>query len=315
MNIRSALFENIGARIIAVAVALIIWFNVSSQEQMTRSFTLPVRLVNMPDTLTLRSAAPPAIEASITATKRQLLYIGFKKGWVSINLSSASAGRYRQAISASNVILPAEIEPNDIRIVAPVALDLAFERKITKDIPVVLTFAGSIPAGYLLNASPSIYPGSIEVTGGESVVEPLRSIPTELIDLSKIKDSFEKDVMLDFDRTVVQCNPEKIKVAISVSEKIKRVLANVPPTILFDERDLYAEITPKTVSLTLEGPQAILDTLSSGDVSILLDLSGKRPGTYTLAPDVILPAGIKNIGTDVESLEVDLRRIGHTRER
>jgi YbbR domain-containing protein len=315
MNVKKALFENIGARIIAVAVALIIWFNVSSQENMTRSFTLPVKLENIPDTLTLRSAAPPSAEVSITATKRQLLHIGFKKGYVTINLAGAAAGRFRQAISATNVVLPTEVDPNDIRIITPVAVDLSFERKITKEIPVVLTFTGSIPSGYLLNASPSITPGSVEVTGGESMVDPLRSIPSELIDLAKIKDAYERDVMLDFDRNTIQCNPERVRVMISVSQKIKRVLANVPPTVLFDERDLYAEITPKTVSLTLEGPKAILDTLSSGDVSILLDLSGKRPGTYTLSPDVIVPAGLMNAGTDVESLVVDLRRIGHPVDR
>lgn len=315
MRIKQAMTDNIGVKIIALIVALIIWFNVSSEEQMTRLFTLPVKLVNLPDTLTIQGTFPKAVDASITATKRQMLYMGFKKGFVSINLASAAAGRFRQTIAASNVMLPSDISANDVRIITPTSIDLQFERKITMELPVALTLTGAIPEGYLLNGSPSVAPGTVEVTGGRSAVEPLRAIQSEPIDLSKIRDRFDKEVLLEYDPASIRCSPGKVKVLISVSQKGRRVLANVPPTILFDDRDLYAEIVPTTVSLTLEGPKAILDTLSSGDVSILLDLSGRRPGRYIIAPEVIVPAGLKNIGLDVESLGVDLRRIEPAKQR
>ena len=64
------------------------------------------------------------------------------------------------------------------------------------------------------------------------------------------------------------------------------------------------EIFPKTVSITVHGPRAVLDTLSSGDFSILLDLDGKKAGTYVLAPDIIVPEGIASFTVDVDSIRV-----------
>jgi YbbR domain-containing protein len=85
-------------------------------------------------------------------------------------------------------------------------------------------------------------------------------------------------------------------------------LANVPPTILMDEKDHLTDVVPNTVSLTLEGPQAVLDTLQSGDVSVLVDLSGKPPGRYRLAPEIIVPNGIENFVMDVDSLDIRISR-------
>lgn len=315
MDLKKAVTDNIGVKIIALVVALVIWFNISSQEEMTRLFTLPVKLVNLPDTLTIKGTYPRQVEASITASKRQMLYMGFKKGFVSINLASAATGRFRQTVAPSNVMLPSDIDPSDIRIITPTSVDLQFERKVTEELPVKLTLAGSIPDGFLLNSAPSIDPAAVTVVGGRSAVEPLRTIQTEPVDLGKVRDRFDKEVMLEFDAATIQCTPSRVRVVISVSQKSRRVLVNIPPTILFDDRDLFAEVTPTTVSLTLEGPKAILDTLSSGDVSVLLDLSGRRPGTYVITPEVIVPAGIKTLGLDVDSLGVELKRIVPEQQR
>jgi hypothetical protein len=44
--------------------------------------------------------------------------------------------------------------------------------------------------------------------------------------------------------------------------------------------------------------------LSSGDVSVLVDLSGKPPGRYTLAPEVIVPDGVVSYVMDIDSLRI-----------
>jgi YbbR domain-containing protein len=313
MDVKKALSKNLGVKLIAAAVAIIIWFNVSSQEKMTRLFNLPTKVVNIPDSLTIKGSVPTEVEASVTATKRQLLYMSFKKVYVTINLWGATPGRFRQTISASNIMLPSGIASGDVQIISPTSIDIYFERRMTRMLPVGLSLSGSIPEGYLLNRPPTIEPHFVEVTGGESDVSHLKKILTRPVDLGKIKESFAKEVKLDFDKKSFQCTPDKVFVDISASPEGKRVLANIPPTILYDEKGLFAEVNPKIVSLTLEGPKAILDTLSSRDVSILLDLSGKKPGKYSLAPDIIIPAGLKNAGLDVESLSVDLKLVKQKR--
>jgi hypothetical protein len=83
----------------------------------------------------------------------------------------------------------------------------------------------------------------------------------------------------------------------------------VPPTVLVDSDDLDFEIRPPVLSLTLEGPSAVLDTLSSGDVSVLLSMTGHQPATYRVAPDVIVPPGVRVLEVSQDTLEVRLYRI------
>jgi hypothetical protein len=67
-------------------------------------------------------------------------------------------------------------------------------------------------------------------------------------------------------------------------------------------------VFPRTVSLTLEGAAAVLDTLSSGDVSVLLDLSGRAPDRYRIAPEIILPPGVTLAGISADTLTVQISR-------
>jgi YbbR domain-containing protein len=97
-------------------------------------------------------------------------------------------------------------------------------------------------------------------------------------------------------------------VTLRVSPRAERILANVPPTVLLDSEDMEAEVEPEAVSLTLEGPASVLDTLSSGDVSVLVSVAGREPASYRLAPDVILPAGVRLTGMSTDTLEVRLFR-------
>jgi hypothetical protein len=64
------------------------------------------------------------------------------------------------------------------------------------------------------------------------------------------------------------------------------------------------------VSLTLKGPSAVLDTLSSGDVSVLIELGGRKPATYRLSPNVILPSGVELARISADTLDVRVFRSG-----
>jgi YbbR domain-containing protein len=99
-----------------------------------------------------------------------------------------------------------------------------------------------------------------------------------------------------------------VTVTLRVSARAERILANVPPTVLLDSDDIYAEVEPDAVSLTLEGPASVLDTLSSGDVSVLVAISGREPASYRIVPDVILPAGVHLTDISVDTLEVRVFR-------
>ncbi len=302
------IFSNVGVKLLALFVALAIWFNAIGQREVERNFIAPLEFVNVPDTLTVTGRIPAEVQLVVTGTRRDLLWMGFKRIGVSINMHRAPPGRFSQRLSVSDVLLPSSIEKRNVRILSPLLIDVMLERLVRKRVRVAVSLSGSLSGNQLLGSVPEASPGWVMVSGPESVVEHLDKVFTEPIDLGKIRESMTRRFELDYDRKTIGCEPKGVTVAISVSERGNRVLAHIPPTVLVDAADLITEVEPKTVSLTLEGPKALLDTLTSRDVSILIDLSGRPPGSYTLAPEVIVPNGVEKYVMDVDSLRIIISR-------
>jgi YbbR domain-containing protein len=307
-SVARGIFANIGVKLLALVVAVVIWFNAIGQHEEERVFVVPLQLANVADTLTVTGRIPVEAQIAVTGTRRDLLLMEFKKVSVSLNMSRAEPGRFSQRLSMSDVVLPPGIEPLRVRVISPLLVDVTVEKLVTRRSRVAVTLSGSLPSHQLLSSVPEATPGWVLATGPQSVIGRLDRVPTHPIDLSRVKESGEREVELDVDGMGVTCDPVKVKVGLFVSERGTRVITNIPPTVLVDEASVSAEVIPKSLTLTLEGPKALLGTLSSKDVSILVDLSGKAPGRYLLPPEVIVPNGIVKYTLDVDSLRVFVSR-------
>jgi YbbR domain-containing protein len=313
MGLKKSLTENIGVKLIALVVALFIWFNASGQKEAIWLRMIPVTLENIPDSLVVTGSVPQQVEISITGTKRQLMLMGFKRLELTLDLSEAVPGRQRVSLTPRQIQLPSGIDMRNVRILEPLAVDLRLEKLVTRRVQVTLSTTGAIPENLvLLDGALSITPSWVSVVGPVSVVQHIRSVTTEPLDLSKIKNSIEKELPIATESGRYSCDPDRVKVSVRVSEKGRRVLANVPPTVLVDSEDYSATVTPNTVTLTLAGPRAVLDTLSSGDVSVLLNLSGFGEERYRIAPEIILPPGVELTSISVDTLTVDVVKIPNT---
>lgn len=301
------IFSNIGVKLFALVVAVVIWFNAINEQEGEQVVVVPLELPNLADTLTVTGRVPENVEIEVRASRRDLLLMEFRKVAVSLNMNRVGPGRFTQRLSVSDVVFPPGVEPLRVRIISPLMIDVNVEQVATRRSRVAVTLSGSLPNDQLLSAVPEAEPDWVLVTGPGSVVERLDKVATESIDLGKIRESGVKEVGLDTPKSVA-AEPAKVRVGIMVSERGTRVLSNIPPTVLLDEQSLSVEVVPKTVTLTLEGPKALLSSLSSKDVSILLDLSGKEPGRYRLAPEVIVPSGIVKYSLDSDSVRVFVTR-------
>ncbi|UCH82773.1 MAG: hypothetical protein JSW50_09860 [Candidatus Latescibacterota bacterium] len=299
-------------KLIAVVVAMMIWFNAIGQIVTDKTFHAPLEFINVQDSLTITGRVPDKVQVNITDTRLSLFFSWvpwsrFKDIRVQVNMSRAVPGRFTERLTVSDIVLE-DLDPRNGRVVSPIVVDVILERRVSKRVRVAVSLAGNLQGDQLLSSVPEAVPGWVVMTGPESALTPLEKVFTKPIDLSKIKESVQREVELEFDRGDFECEPPAVTVAIRLGVRTTRLLANIPPTILLDEEDLFTDVYPKTVSLTLEGSKALLDTLSSGDVSVLVDLSGKPPGRYTVAPEVIVPEGVESYSMNVDSLRILINR-------
>jgi YbbR domain-containing protein len=204
--------DNIGVKLIALVVALMVWFNASSQQTDKRDFLASLKFVNVPDSLVIVGPIPTEVEISISGTRRELLFTSFRKITMMVNMARATSGRFTQRLAVSDILLPPGIEPGDVRVVSPTSVNTRLDRLVTKRLRANVILSGSLPADLLFNRVPDASPIWVEVTGPESLVKPMDKVPTRPVELSRVRESVNREVALDYDERSLTCVPDRVTV-------------------------------------------------------------------------------------------------------
>jgi YbbR domain-containing protein len=142
----------------------------------------------------------------------------------------------------------------------------------------------------------TVSPNLVSVTGADNVLSNLNYLDTAPVDVSGVSGSVDKTVSLTIpDGVALDKNqPSKIKVSIVASENI--ISRVIPATIAPQNLDnLTFSINPQIISVSVSGTQSQINNLSAGDISWIVDLSGKAAGTYSvdvITSDIKAPSGV-----------------------
>lgn len=309
-RMRRAVTANLGLKIISFLFAIFLWIHITAQQEESQTFRIPLQLTNIPDSLTIIHEVPEFMEVTITGTRSNLLKLRLiRRLRASLDLSMAKKGRVNVLLSADMLNLSNEFDPRDVKIENPKALSINFERIIGRSIPVKVAFKGEIPSDIILG-QPVILPDRVRVSGAASIVNSIAVLTTEAIDVRNKRGRLTQEVGLDLGRWNIRVRPDKVLVEMDISKRAVRTLANLPPTLLQNSETLSVEYSPRTVSLTIEGPERLINDIVTDDVSIIINITEMPPGKYDLQPEVIVPEGIIKYWLDVDAFEVEIHRPG-----
>ncbi len=158
------------------------------------------------------------------------------------------------------------------------------------DEPITVDWSGTPAVGYrLLNVR--VEPNSLLVTGPPTVLESIRSISTEPIDISGLNASFTQQVSLVFPEGVVPDEVQPVFVTIEIEPIFTIDVVRRLPEMRALAAGLTARVEPEELSIFLYGPLPALDSIREGDVTVTLDLLDLGPGRHSIKPIVSVTAG------------------------
>jgi hypothetical protein len=128
-------------------------------------------------------------------------------------------------------------------------------------------------------------------------------VETEPIDLHLRRGKFSREVLVRPGR-LRSAVPSEVLVEFEVSRRVSRTISGIPPMLIQEEEGLEVEYSPQAVSLTVEGPEELVNSLVADDVSIILSIPPGARGVNHLQPEVLVPQGIDTFSLDVSSFEV-----------
>jgi hypothetical protein len=306
--------HNLGLKLLAAGLALLLYLHVHGTKTVEREVDLPLRLENLPDSLILLETPPPTARVRVSGPAQELLFLRFvPRAGVQVDLARAHPPAVRRALMPSDVDLGSEDRLVVQGIVEPQAVELAVDRRIDRTLPVRVVFSGQPPAGYLL-LSTRADPNKVVCSGPSTRLADLREIATRPVDLAGRRDAFTTRVELAVDPQLVDCNPATVNVECAVEREQQRALVDRPVTVRNPGDGMTVEIRPAQVTVTLSGPQQAVESLDPDDIQVVLDAAALVPGNYQGVPlEPQLPAWAHLDSVVPDSVAVVVRRRAHRR--
>jgi len=201
-----------GLRLLALGIAVGLWFSVSFEDREALSERLVEAAVsyNRPRGFEILDPVP-TVNVRLRGSSKLIRQLNPYQVDVQVELAQTQPGTISVNLGSENVLAPeglevVSIEPNVIRV------DL--EREITQRLPVVPHLVGEPAAGAIVE-EPEVFPNQVLVTGPESLLGKVQSLSTRPISLDGHAITFEETVaVVPPDPLIQVVQPSKVTVRV-----------------------------------------------------------------------------------------------------
>ena len=168
MNVlRGWLLDNLGIKLVALLLALLVYLNVYTDRPATLIVSFPLQIAELPDSLSLSGPVPSAVQAELRGTGKQLIRMRLTEPPVRLSLAGVGTGRYERALTSADLPLPSDVEIQVERLVSPRTVELQVDRKRSRRLPVAARVEGLPAGGVVWTGGLDVEPSFVEVTGPE----------------------------------------------------------------------------------------------------------------------------------------------------
>ncbi|MFN3322716.1 MAG: CdaR family protein [Bryobacteraceae bacterium] len=179
---RQLITNNLIWKLVSVVAAVALWMVVVDEPELTTTVAAPVQYKNVPRGMEVSSDAPYEIQIQLRGPAGKLEQVGGKVPIV-LDLSSQNGpGERTYTIGRENAELPQGVQ---LTRAVPSQVRLRFERRVTKEVPVQVRFAGPPPPGYRVRQT-EIAPSVLRIAGPQSSVERIDMVETDPIELGSV---------------------------------------------------------------------------------------------------------------------------------
>ncbi len=205
-------------RLLALAIAIGIWFNASVEDRLVPSERVVEASVSFNRPRGFMVIDPVrTVNVRLLGNKRAVRRLNPDQVSVSVELSPQQKGSTTITLSGDNVLAPDGLEVVSIE---PSTIQIQLEREITQRVPVAPEIVGRPAAGTTIGET-EVFPSQVLVSGPQSKLERLESLSTAPINLEGRTSTLEE--------TVPVLSPDPLIQIVQPSEVTIRIPIQPPP--------------------------------------------------------------------------------------
>ena len=283
--LRAVFVEDWGLKLLALAIALGLWYGVTGQRKPTtvRVSRVPLNF-RLPGDTEISNDPRTDVEITLTGSKRALDEINVRDLIANVDVSDLKPGEHNVPLTPERVTmgLPDGVRFGDIQ---PSSLTLRMEPRVERELEVEVKYTGSPAEGYELQRVTAT-PDKVKVRGPASHVNALQKAPTEPVLLDGHKETFtlpQADIQID-DRHIDLMDGD-VSVTFEIGEqRVEKTFGGV--AVVTSDNSL---VRPEAAAVTVYGPRSAVNQLSADKMKLVLDVS--LDGSYR--PRLELPADVQ----------------------
>ena len=308
IELKKRLLNNIDIKLLALAMAIILWFYISSEYNISaeRYYDIEIRAINLNDNLSIKDIRDK-VSVGIEGPQNILENLSSQKIIGTIDLKNIEdPGEYQ---IEADVIIP---KNTNITKIIPNNIMVEVENILERESPVEYNLIGLPERGYSLEGEPEITPSEVTVVGPDSLLTQIEQVKID-IDISSIKDDFKtEETVFVYNKNNeeiknLKVKPEQVFVSIKVGEGYPEKILPIKPRIIGKPAPEYyiSKIEANPSYIRVYGNYSKIGNLNFLE-TIPIDVNGIS-NTLTVKIPPIISEGVYLIDEQETLIEVQIQ--------
>ena len=277
-------FRNLGLKVLAIALATVLWLTVAGEHVVERTLRVPLEFRNVPQALEIVGTTPDTVDVRVRGSSALLSRVQPGEIVAVLDLSAARPGPRIFAIRNDEVRAPFGIE---IAQIVPATLSLDLQKSSRRTVPVIPATQGDPAPGFVVG-DVSAEPPTVDIIGPESRVRQIAQATTEPVSVagaqSRVRDVVNIGVI---DSSVRLAQPQNATVIVDVvPAPMERQITDVPVRVRNLATGRQADVVPAVVRVRIRGDREQVGDARSSAATAFVDLAGLGIGRYNLRVQV-----------------------------
>jgi len=192
--LRAILFDNLGLKLIALLMALLVYLNAYTERPATMVFSFPVEVEGLPDSLSLVGPRPEPVQAELRGTGKQLIRLRLAEPRLRVSVGGVAAGRFERSIAEPDLPIGASQGLSVERLIGPRMIQLQIDHRIIRFVPLAARVSGAPGTGATWSGQVIIQPSVAKVTGPAKSLADLDSLVLAPIRIDGHRDTVRAQV-------------------------------------------------------------------------------------------------------------------------
>ncbi|MBL8028188.1 MAG: hypothetical protein JNL74_17325 [Fibrobacteres bacterium] len=268
------LLKSIGIPLVALTGAFLLWFYSTLNRRYEETVELPIKLVDLDQSLRPVKPIPETARILVSGTGRQLLALKVKGTELLVSASQSKRGSNLIRLTGQNAELSGSPGVKAVLVKDPLYITLDLDAVVSKKVRVIPDIKTSLSSNTAITGSPICEPSMVEITGPRQNLALIDSVTTRYLHIKNVVSDTAIPVFIRLpDLHSITVEPQTVKVRISAEALTQKEIKDIPVRLIDVPHGVLAVIDAHVASLQIAGPKSAVDAIRKEQINIFVPYS------------------------------------------